>query len=46
MGTVQEAHRRKEVLVYFAKLVPCLVGMEASGSAHYWAREIAKVGTA
>src|SRR5262249_41499535 len=36
--------RRKEVLAYFAKLPPCLVGMEACGSAHYWAREITKLG--
>jgi len=36
--------RRKEVLAFFAKLAPCLVGMEACGSAHYWAREIAKLG--
>ena len=36
--------RRKNVLAFFAKLAPCLVGMEACGSAHYWAREIAKLG--
>ena len=36
--------RRKEVLAFFAKLPPCLVGMEACGSAHFWAREIAKLG--
>jgi transposase len=36
--------RRKEVLAFFAKLPPCLVGMEACGSAHYWAREIVKLG--
>jgi transposase len=36
--------RRKEVLVFFAKLPPCLVGMEACGSAHFWAREITKLG--
>jgi transposase len=36
--------KRKEVLKFFAKLAPCLVGMEACGSAHYWAREIAKLG--
>ena len=35
--------RRKEVLPFFAKLPPCLVGMEACGSAHYWAREITKL---
>jgi len=36
--------RRKDVLAFFAKLPPCLVGMEACGSAHYWGREIAKLG--
>jgi transposase len=36
--------RRKEVLAFFARLPPCLVGMEACGSAHYWAREIGKLG--
>ena len=36
--------RRKEVLTFFTKLAPCLVGMEACGSAHYWGREIAKLG--
>ena len=36
--------RRKEVLAFFAKLAPCLVGMEACGSAHYWGREIGKLG--
>jgi len=36
--------RRKDVLAFFTKLAPCQVGMEACGSAHYWAREIAKLG--
>jgi len=36
--------RRGEVLATFAKLSPCLVGLEACGSAHYWGREIAKLG--
>lgn len=36
--------RRSEVIKYFAKLPQCLVGIEACGSAHYWAREIAKLG--
>ena len=35
--------KRREVLAYFAKLPPCLVGIEACGSAHFWAREIAKL---
>lgn len=36
--------RRAEVLRFFAKLPPCLVGMEACGSAHHWAREISAFG--
>ena len=36
--------KRREVLKFFAGLAPCLVAMEACGSAHYWAREIAKLG--
>jgi transposase len=36
--------RRAQVLGFFAKLPPCLVGMEACGTSHYWAREIATLG--
>ncbi len=36
--------RRAEVLRFLAKLPPSLIGMEACGSAHYWAREIAALG--
>ena len=36
--------RRSEVLRFFARLEPCLIGMEACGSAHYWARELAALG--
>lgn len=36
--------RRSEVLRFFEKLPRCLVGMEACGSAHYWAGEIAALG--
>jgi len=35
---------RKQLLGFLVKLEPCLVGMEACGSAHYWAREIEKLG--
>ncbi|MBB3318846.1 transposase [Rhizobium sp. BK181] len=35
---------RTEVLRFFERLPPCLVGMEACGGAHYWAREIAQLG--
>ncbi len=36
--------RRLEVLRFFEKLPPCLVGIEACGGSHYWAREIAVFG--
>jgi transposase len=35
---------RKQVLPFFSKLSPCLIGMEACGSAHYWARTLAAMG--
>lgn len=41
---VRRQLRRRNVLRYFEKLGPCLVGMEACATAHYWAREIAKLG--
>jgi transposase len=36
--------RRKEVVQFFAALEPTLVGLEASGGAHYWARELTRLG--
>jgi transposase len=36
--------RRAQVIEFFAKLPPCLVGMEACGTAHHWAREIRALG--
>jgi len=36
--------RRGQLLTLFSRLSPCLVGLEACGSAHYWAREIAALG--
>jgi transposase len=41
---VRRSLRRAQMLAYFAKLPPCLVGMEACATAHYWAREIARLG--
>ena len=45
-GTVifNRAIRRAQLIAFFEKLEPCLVGMEACGSSHYWARELSKVG--
>jgi transposase len=36
--------KRKDVLSFFANLEPCLIGMEACGSAHYWARKFTELG--
>lgn len=36
--------RRAKVLEYFANKAPCLVGIEACGSAHHWARELQTLG--
>ena len=36
--------RRKQVVEFFNKIPPCLVGMEACGTAHYWARELTRLG--
>ena len=41
---VAKAIRRNKLLEFFASLAPCLVGLEASGSAHHWARELIKLG--
>src|SRR6478736_2436332 len=41
---VRKTLRRSQVLSFFAKLPPCLVGMEACGTSHHWAREILKLG--
>ena len=35
---------RARMLAFFAKKAPCLVGLEACGSAHYWGRELTRLG--
>jgi transposase len=36
--------RRNQVLEFFAKLPPTVIGIEACGAAHYWARELRRLG--
>ena len=36
--------KRKEMLTFFANLTPCLIGMEACSSSHYWARKLQAMG--
>src|SRR5260370_42537709 len=37
---VRKQLKRDQVAPFFAKLEPCLVGMEACASAHHWARKL------
>jgi transposase len=41
---VRRALKRAQLRTFFAKLPPCLVGMEACGTSHHWARELTKLG--
>ena len=42
--TLRRKLKRKEVLGFFGCVAPTVVGIEACGGAHYWARELAKLG--
>ncbi|RJG04454.1 IS110 family transposase [Noviherbaspirillum sedimenti] len=41
---IRKTLSRGDLLEFFAKLPPCLVGIEACGGAHYWARELGRLG--
>jgi transposase len=41
---VRKTLRRAQMQRFFEQLDPCLVGIEACGTSHYWAREISKLG--
>jgi len=41
---IATALRRRNVLAFFGALPPCVIGLEACGSAHHWARELVKLG--
>ncbi|MFY2823492.1 IS110 family transposase, partial [Ruegeria sp. MALMAid1280] len=45
-GTVvfNRSIRRRQLLKFFETLPSCLVGIEACGSAHHWARELIAIG--
>ncbi len=44
LPVVRKKLRRGQVLEFFASVPPCLVGLEACASAHYWARELQALG--
>src|SRR5262245_33351116 len=41
---VRKQLRRSQVMAFFEALPPCLIGMEVCATAHYWARELTKLG--
>ncbi|MDQ3471030.1 MAG: IS110 family transposase [Pseudomonadota bacterium] len=41
---LQKRLTRARLLPFFEKLPPCLVGIEACATSHYWARELGKLG--
>ena len=43
-SVLKKALKRAQMLPFFANLTPCLIGMEACGSAHYWARKLEALG--
>ena len=42
--TVKRQLKRAQVAEFFVNLPPCLVGIEACGSAHHWARKLESFG--
>jgi transposase len=44
MTVLTKELKRAQIASLFARLEPCRVGLEACASAHYWAREITKLG--
>ena len=41
---VRKQLRRSQLIEFFKALAPCLIGMEACATSHYWARELTKLG--
>src|ERR1700676_2991267 len=41
---VRKQLRRGQMLAFFKALPPCLIGMGACATSHYWARELTKLG--
>lgn len=45
METTTVGLRRDRMVAFFANLPPCVIGMEACGSAHHWAHTLKNLGT-
>ena len=42
--TVRRSLRRRQMMPFFGKLEPCLIGIEACGTSHFWSRELQALG--
>ena len=43
-AVLKKALKREQMAAFFTNLPPCLIGMEACGSAHYWPRKLQSLG--
>jgi transposase len=43
-AVLNKALRRSQMMQFFTQRPPCLIGMEACGSAHFWARKLSALG--
>ena len=43
-SVLRKALKRGQMMSFFVQLPPCLIGMEACGSAHFWARRLIELG--
>lgn len=41
---IRKQLKRRQVLGFFGKLNPCLIGLEACSAAHHWSRELSRFG--
>ncbi len=41
---VRRSLRRRQMMPFFGKLEPCLIGIEACGTSHFWSRELQALG--
>jgi transposase len=43
-AVIRRQLKRRQVLPFFEKLAPCLIGIEACASAHHWSRQLQALG--
>jgi len=43
-AVIKKQLRREQMLPFFVQMPACLIGMEACGGAHFWARKLVQLG--